>query len=72
MPQSESPQGFMIQGSEAHQIAQAVYHSVTGKTEKLIKAFSDNYKITFEDIQQLHAKCGKCVHNGMLLKVTKT
>lgn len=59
MPQSESPKGFMIQGSEAHQIAQAVYYSVTGKTEKLTKAFSDNYKITFEDIQQLHAKCGQ-------------
>ncbi|VAW81252.1 hypothetical protein MNBD_GAMMA12-1539 [hydrothermal vent metagenome] len=57
MTQSESPNSFLIQGSEAHKIAQAVYYSVTGKTEKLTKAFSDNYKITFEDIQQLHSKC---------------
>ncbi len=57
MSTSEATKSFIIKGSEAHTVAQAVYHSVTGKTEKLTKAFSNNYKITFEDIQQLHAKC---------------
>lgn len=57
MSQSDPPNGIIIQGSEAYKIAQAVYHSVTGKTETVSKRFSDNYKITLEDIQQLHAKC---------------
>jgi hypothetical protein len=57
MTQSEAPNGFLIQGSEAYKIAQAVYHTVTGKTETVSKRFSENYKIGFEDIKQLHAKC---------------
>ena len=57
MTQSEHSKNFLIQGTEAHKVAQAVYHAVTGKTEKLSRAYTKNYKITFEDVQQLHAKC---------------
>lgn len=48
--------GFLIPSSEAFKIAQALYNSVTGKTEKLSKRFSENYKIGLNDIHQLHAK----------------
>lgn len=52
---SEQP-GFMIQGTESFKIAQALYNTVTGKTEKLSKRFSENYKIGMNDVFQLHAK----------------
>lgn len=48
--------GVMVNSSEAFQIAQALYHSVTGKAEKLSKRFSENYKIELNDIIQLHNK----------------
>lgn len=48
--------GFMVKGSQAFKIAQALYNTVTGKTEKLSKRFSENYKIEINDIIQLHAK----------------
>jgi hypothetical protein len=51
--------GFMIQGTEAFKIAQALYNSVTGKTESLSKRFSENYKIQMNDIFQLHMKIGQ-------------
>ena len=51
--------GFMIQGTEAFKIAQALYNTVTGKTENLSKRFSENYKIGMNDIVQLHAKMGQ-------------
>jgi len=52
---SEQP-GFMIQGTESFKIAQALYNTVTGKTERLSKRFSENYKIGMNDIFQLHSK----------------
>jgi hypothetical protein len=51
--------GFMIQGTESFKIAQALYNTVTGKTEKLSKRFSENYKIEMNDVFQLHAKIGQ-------------
>lgn len=51
----EAP-GFLIQGGEAYKLAQALYHVVTGKTETLSKQFSDNYRVTLDDLKQLHAK----------------
>lgn len=52
---SEQP-GFLIQGSEAFKVAQALYNTVTGKTEKLSKRFSEHYRIGLNDIFQLHSK----------------
>ncbi|MCP4179739.1 MAG: hypothetical protein GY756_18425, partial [bacterium] len=43
--------------SDAYKVLQNLYHIVTRKTEKITKNFSDNYKITIEEIQQLHLKC---------------
>lgn len=51
--------GFMIQGTEAFKVAQALYNAVTGKTENLSKRFSENYLIGINDILQLHAKIGQ-------------
>ncbi|WP_313952799.1 hypothetical protein [Accumulibacter sp.] len=51
--------GFLIQGTEAFKVAQALYNTVTGKTEKLSKRFSENYKIELNDIFQLHFKLGQ-------------
>lgn len=53
----ERPNGFLVQGSEAYKIAQAIYHTVTGKTESISKQYSENYKINLDDIRQLNAKC---------------
>ena len=55
---NEQP-GFLIQGTESFKIAQALYNTVTGKTEKLSKRFSENYKIGIDDVLQLHAKVGQ-------------
>jgi len=55
---TEQP-GFMIQGTEAFKVAQALYNTVTGKTEKLSKRFSENYKIGLNDVIQLHSKIGQ-------------
>lgn len=57
MSDDNTPNGIQIQGTEAFKIAQAIYHAVTGKTEKLSKNYTENFRITIEDILQLHAKC---------------
>lgn len=49
----------VVESSDSHKIAQAVYHAVTSKTEKLTKTFSDNYCVKFADLEQLHAKCSQ-------------
>lgn len=51
--------GLLVDRSDHHKIAQAIYHVVTGKTEKLSRAFSENYRVTFADIEQLNSKCGQ-------------
>jgi len=56
MSEINSPAGFLVEGTEAFKIAQSVYHAVTGKTEKLSKSFSQNFRVTMDDIQQLHEK----------------
>lgn len=48
---------FHVKKDDSHAIAQAIYHSVTGKTEKITRSFSENYHITMSDIEQLHQKC---------------
>ena len=66
---STSQNNVIIQSTEAFKIAQAIYSAVTGKTEKLSKIFSDNYKITEADILQLHAKCEQmCTQWNVLSK----
>jgi hypothetical protein len=37
-------------------LLQAIYHTLTGKTEKLSRSFSGNYRIEMDDIKQLDAK----------------
>ena len=56
MTGQERLDGVLVQGDDTYKIAQALYHSVTGKTETVSKQFSENYRITFDDIRQLHAK----------------
>ncbi len=53
---SDQAPGFLIQGGEAYKIAQALYHVVTGKTETVSKQFTDNYRVTLDDLKQLQAK----------------
>lgn len=46
-----------IEISDKHKIAQAIYHAVTGKTERISRSFTENYRVDFADIEQLFAKC---------------
>lgn len=48
--------GLILTSAENFKIAQALYHIITGKTEKTTKLYKSNYHITFEDIEQLYAK----------------
>jgi hypothetical protein len=50
------PISLNLEHPENYAVAQAVYGVVTGKTEKLIRTFSKNYRIRFADIEQLHFK----------------
>lgn len=59
-----------VEASDRHKIAQAIYHAVTGKTEKLSRAFSENYRVTFPDIEQLFAKCDQMCGQWNLLNRT--
>ena len=58
MADTDPPEKILAITSSAaqHKIAQAIYHAVTGKTEKLTREFSENYCIKFTDIEQLQAK----------------
>lgn len=49
--------GAVIDESDHFKVAQAIYNSVTGKTEKLSRTYSKDYLILLEDIRQLHMKC---------------
>ena len=40
-------------------VLQAIYHEVTGKTEKLSRYYSDNYIFEFDDLAQLIQKFGQ-------------
>jgi hypothetical protein len=52
------PTGVVIaDSSERFKLAQALYSTVTGKTEKLGKAYSEQYRISINDLVQLDAKC---------------
>lgn len=53
---SQSPVEVMIKDENAHQVAQAIYNTVTGKTEILSKGYSENYEVSSESITQLYAK----------------
>lgn len=62
MSHPTNPQvGLLFKPNEDFTLAQAVYHSVTGKTEKLTRNFSTNYRVTMMDLEQLHAKCTQMV-----------
>jgi hypothetical protein len=57
-PDSTEPKvGIILDDAERFQLAQAIYNTVTGKTEKLSRSYSKNYMIRYADINQLHAKC---------------
>lgn len=47
----------VIDDSDRFKIAQAIYNSVTGKTEKLSRTYSKDYLVSLDDIRQLHLKC---------------
>jgi hypothetical protein len=47
----------IVDESDRFKIAQAIYNSVTGKTEKLTRTYSKDYLIGLDDIRQLHMKC---------------
>lgn len=56
MTQANPTNRMILEGADSHKIAQAIYHAVTSKTEKLTRAFSENYCIKLADIEQLHTK----------------
>jgi len=47
---------LQISSPEGHKIAQALYHAVTGKTERMTRRFNDCYNVKFSDLEQLNAK----------------
>ncbi|NER24582.1 MAG: hypothetical protein F6J96_28545 [Symploca sp. SIO1C2] len=47
---------IILEDSESFKLAQALYHAVTDKTESMTKFYSENYKITRDDIKQLYTK----------------
>ncbi len=57
LSKEEPTSGNITKESGAYKLVQAIYHVVTGKTETISKQFTENYKIEFEDIVQLHTKC---------------
>jgi hypothetical protein len=60
MNNSKSPQPtFVIDGADRLQVAQAFYNAVTGKTEKLTRAYNTAFIIKPDDLKQLHLKCSQ-------------
>jgi hypothetical protein len=51
-----SPGAIIVNESDHFKIAQAIYNTVTGKTEKLAKTYDNDFIITLDDVQQLHLK----------------
>lgn len=47
---------LIIKDENAHQIAQALYNAVTGKTESISKRYFDNYEVNNSSIVQLYRK----------------
>lgn len=47
---------LIIKDENAYKVAQALYNSVTGKTESLSRSYSDNYEVNNESIIQLYNK----------------
>lgn len=45
-----------LTASQQKQVAQSLYYAITGKTEKIVKSFSDSYDITLESLIQLNDK----------------
>ena len=54
---------LIIKDDNAYKLAQALYNTVTGKTESLSRSYSDNYEVNNESIVQLY--------NRPLAKVAK-
>tara|TARA_B110001469_G_C9571435_1_gene283345 strand:- start:99 stop:1088 length:990 start_codon:yes stop_codon:yes gene_type:complete len=57
-----------VDDGDRFKIAQAIYNSVTGKTEKLSRSFGKNYIITADDIKQLHMKCEQACSQWEILQ----
>lgn len=47
---------LIIKDDNAYKLAQALYNTVTGKTESLSRSYSDNYEVHNESIVQLYNK----------------
>ncbi|GAB3240403.1 MULTISPECIES: hypothetical protein [Psychrobacter] len=47
---------LIIKDDNAYKLAQALYNTVTGKTESLSRSYSDNYEVNNESIVQLYNK----------------
>lgn len=68
-PKSSKPVSLVLEESDRFKVAQAIYNVVTGKTEKLTKAFNKSYLITLDSLKQLHHKCSQaCTQWDVLQK----
>lgn len=68
MSEDQNEPGVLVDPSDHHKIAQAFYHAVTGKTEKLSRSFTENYCVRSEDIEQLASKCAQMCSQWQLLE----
>jgi len=68
LPQSPAPGAVSVDQGDQFKIAQAIYNAVTGKTEKLSKAFSKNYLIKLDDFYQLDQKCSQACSQWEVLQ----
>jgi hypothetical protein len=59
-PDNSGNTDIQLSLSNTNQVIQVLYKAATGRTDKLSHRFSDNYIITAEDIDHLHARLGQC------------
>jgi hypothetical protein len=58
IPEQGIPAGAItVDPADRFKLAQAIYNAVTGKTEKLSRAYMQDFLVTGADFEQLHAKC---------------
>lgn len=58
---SQQISGLVLDSANDFKVAQAVYNTVTGKTEKLSRAFTKNYTVDLGALVQLHDKCQQMI-----------
>lgn len=70
LEQTQSGGAILLSPSENFQLAQAMYHIITGKTEKLTHSYNGNYKINFASITQLNTKLQQMIQQWNILGQT--